>query len=99
MESLRTRLTAFRRKFRLTVPEIAALMGMTAREYRSLERGITHALPVSAMPLVLAGIRSRLSGRARSAESRARKNDERSKSRANARRTKTPTRPSARDSL
>ncbi len=96
---MKARLTTFRRKFRLSVSEMAELLGMTAREYRSLERGITHELPISALPLVLAGVRYRLSGRTRSAESRARKNDERSKSRASARRPKAPTRPSARDSL
>lgn len=78
---------------------MATLLGMTAREYRSLEGGITHAPPGTILPLALAGLRTRLSDRTRSAESRARKNDERSKSRASARRTKTPSRPSGRDSL
>ena len=97
--SLRARLTAFRRKFRVTVPEMAMFLGMTPREYRSLERGLTHALPMSALPLVLAGMRARVSGRARSAESRARKNAERSKTRADARQVKPVPRPRKRDSL
>ena len=97
--SLRARLTAFRRKFRVTVPEMATFLGMTPREYRSLERGLTHALPISALPLVLAGMRYRLAGRTRSADSRARKNEARSKSRANARSAKPASRPSVRDPL
>ena len=97
--SLRARLTAFRRKFRVTVPEMATFLGMTPREYRSLERGLTHALPISALPLVLAGMRYRLAGRTRSADSRARKNAEQSKTRADVRRVSQTKRPSVRDSL
>lgn len=93
MEALRTRLMAFRRKYRVGVSEMALLLGMTAREYRSLERGITHEFPASVLPLVLTGIERRLSGRINSTASRARKNAERSATRATCRKSKPTARP------
>ncbi len=99
MESLSVRLRAFRRKNGVAVPVMADLLGMTSREYRSLERGATNTLPMSALPVLMTGIERRLSMRVTGAAYRARKNDERSKTRASARRTKQPSRPTARDSL
>ena len=72
---------------------------MTSREYRSLERGITTTLPLSILPGYLTGIERRLTMRATSAAYRARKNEARSKSRADVRRVSHPKRTAIRDSL
>ncbi len=88
MVSLSVRLRAFRRKNRVTVSQLATLLGMTSREYRSLESGTASALPLSALPVLMTGIERRLSMRTTGAAYRARKNDERSKTRADARAVK-----------
>ena len=99
MVSVNTRLAHFRRQHSLSITAMSELMGMSTREYRSLERGISTTLPLSILPGYLTGIERRLTMRATSAAYRTRKNEARSKARANARQTKTPARPSARDSL
>ncbi len=78
---------------------MAALLGMSTREYRSLERGSTHTISPTIVSLALTGLRIRLGDRARSADSRAHKNDKRSEARANARSPKAPTRPTIRDNI
>jgi len=78
---------------------MSELMGMSTREYRSLERGITATLPLSILPGFLTGIERRLAMRATTAAYRARKNDERSKTRANARKAEPIARPRDRGSL
>ena len=97
--SVNARLARFRRQHSLSITAMSELMGMTSREYRSLERGITTTLPLSILPGYLTGIERRLTMRATSAAYRARKNEARSKSRAEARHVSQPKRSTLRDSL
>ena len=83
--SLSVQLRAFRLRYHVSVSEMATLVGVSTRAYRSLESGSASTLPPTMLPLALTGLRVRLGDRARSASTRARKNDARSKERANAR--------------